>query len=142
MGPGIRRRWMSKKGESSRPDLGRGFQSADEDFLADLGPSLSPRHALTALAIRSAIAEFAELPAASVAAHHTFAEDLAGRGMFDSLDTVEFIMVLEEKLGGRIPGGVAEGLVGLNKLDFPHPFFTVADLVIPMTLYLVDAGIM
>ena len=110
--------------------------------MSDLGLPSASRHARIAHAIRSVIAEFADLPARSVAAHHTFAEDLSGRGMFDdSLDTVEFIMVLEEKIGGPLPDVVAEGLVGLNSLDFPHPLLTVADLVIPMTHLLVNAGI-
>jgi hypothetical protein len=60
----------------------------------------------------------------------------------DSLDTVEFVMTLEEKLGTRIPDSIAEKLPGVLELDFPHPLYTIADAVVPMANYLVDAGIL
>jgi hypothetical protein len=51
-------------------------------------------------------------------------------------------MTLEEKLGTRIPASIAEKLPGVLELDFPHPFYTVADAVVPMARYLVNAGIL
>jgi hypothetical protein len=62
--------------------------------------------------------------------------------MFDSLDTVEFVMTLEQKLGTRIPDPIAEKLPGVRELDFPHPLYTIADAVVSMANYLVNAGIL
>jgi acyl carrier protein len=133
---------MSKKGDKRPPDAGRPPQCSDEVFATDLGLPYPSRQAATALAIRSVIAEFAGLPTTSVCAYHTFSDDLAGRGMFDdSLDTVEFIMELEDRIGRRIPDAIAERLPGLSQLDIPHPLLTVSDLVTEMTRYLVEVGI-
>jgi acyl carrier protein len=133
---------MSKKDEKRAPDAARPYQCSDEVFVTDLGLPLPSQQATTALAIRSVIAEFAGVPATSICAHHTFSDDLAGGGMFDdSLDTVEFVMQLEDRLGRRIPNALAEKLPGLIELDFPHPLYSVSDLVTQMTRYLVEVGI-
>jgi acyl carrier protein len=130
------------KDDKQHQDSAGAYQCIDEVFVSDLGLSFPSGQAETALAIRASIAELAGVPASSVGAHHTFADDLAGRGMFDdSLDSVEFVMTLEEQMGKRIPDEVAERLPGLNELDFPHPLYSVADFVTQMTRYLIDAGL-
>jgi acyl carrier protein len=134
---------LSKQRGSRSQDHNRTSECSDEEFVSDLGLPLHSPEARVALAIRSTIADLADMPDRSLYAHHTFVENVRGRGMFDdSLDTVEFIMTLEEKLGMRIPTPIAEKLPGVLELDFPHPLYTIADAVAAMASYLVDAGIM
>ena len=113
------------------------FRCSDEAFLAELGLPCRSRRGAIALAVRAVIAITAEVHPGAICAHHTFADDLTGRGMFDdSLDTVEFVMNLEDQIRYRIRTAIAEKLPGLIQLDFPHPLFTVADFVVALARYL------
>src|SRR4051794_12677598 len=104
----------------------------DEVFLGDLGLLDTARGGAAALVIRQVIADLADVSHTQICAHHSFSDDLAGLGMWDSLDTVEFVMRLEDRLQTRIPAAVAERLPGLLEQERANPLFTVSDMVLGM----------
>src|SRR5438067_1273510 len=112
-----------------------------DNFLLALGLEAGTDEAIVATAIRRVIADLAGVPEEKIDAHHSFSEDLSGLGSWDSLDTVEFLMRLEDLLGLRIPGSVAERFPGLSEVDRTDPFFLVSDMVLGIIFIMKSHGV-
>jgi acyl carrier protein len=116
---------MSERG-IERFLVGRKPQTDAEFFRAcDL-----PKHPLSgriALGVRRVIAALGEVDPGLIHAEDTFDGPLAGLPFWDSLDTVELMMTLEEEFGVEIPVCEAETLKNPDLRPFTVAVF-VADV--------------
>jgi len=112
-----------------------------DDFLRRCGFSPDDADAAKALIIRDVLAHIANVRVDSICPEHTYRRDLAGLGLLDSLDQVEFIMQLEDRLGRRIPDKLAERLRGITDRELYDPNFTVRDTIENLIVSLREIGI-
>ena len=132
--------WLRRNYDERRKDFDTRNHCAEAEFLTDLGLKANTREAVLALAIRSVIAELAEVRPEAICANHSFANDLSPLGMWDSLDTVEFVLRLEARIGNAIPDEQAEKLPGLADRDRVDPGYTVGTMVRQMISFLSRGG--
>ena len=105
--------------------------SDDSDFAKECGIAVGSFEAEVALAVREIIAELANVPKESILPSHSFVTELVGLdSALDSLDSVDYVMRLEERLDIRIPDCVAESLPGISDLDRLSASFTVRQMIV------------
>jgi acyl carrier protein len=105
--------------------------SNDADFAEECGVAVGSFEAEVALAVREIIADLANVPKESILARHSFVTELVGLDpALDSLDSVDYVMRLEERLDMRIPDCVAQSLPGIFDPDRLSAGFTVGQMVV------------
>jgi acyl carrier protein len=113
----------------SKDDFVRRNHIREETFLAECEIATGTAQARKAIAVRRAIAKLAGVPESAISASHVFRGQLDQLGMWDSLDTLEFVLQLEKHLGDELPGEVRDRLPGLDDAVRDHPSYSVRDMV-------------
>lgn len=98
---------------------------SEEAFLAGCALPANDQAMRVALGVRRAIARLGRVEPAYVHGDASFWDEISDLPFWDSLDTVELVMTLEEELGVRIPNVDAEKI--RNPDD--NPRLTVKDFV-------------
>jgi acyl carrier protein len=115
--------WTTRVAEFTK---GRTPQS-DDVFVAECGLPDDPEARRVAIGVRQVFAEEGSVNPQFIFATDRYPEDLEILPSWDSLDTVDLLMRVEEKLNIRIPDSDAERLFQLR--------FTVREFVAGMVAY-------
>jgi acyl carrier protein len=89
----------------------KSFHMENSDFVAEMGLEAGTLGAEAALGFRSLIAKYAQIPAESVLPEHKFWEEYRHLPFFDSPDTLEFMMTIEDRFNITIPDESAEAIM-------------------------------
>jgi acyl carrier protein len=102
-----------------------GQKLEDDIYLKNIGLHSNAEDARNALFLRSIIANLAKIPTQTIQPKHRLWKDYDRLPFFDSPDTVEFIMEVEDKLNVSIPDEYVEKIVGTYDENLTVQEFTL-----------------